>query len=200
MEYVEFRELKTRRLVLRKLRMEDVKGYFDRLGSSEAVTRYMLWNPHKDISESVASIQKTLHRYEEGKCYRWGVARQEDDSIIGVIELLRFNEAANTCSFAYMLAEEFWGHGYGTEMLSAALEFAFTYLKIDVVEADHMADNRASGAVMRKVGMKYLRTDTSKYEKNGTTYDAPVYRITADGWKNSDSLTLHAARGDCIRL
>lgn len=187
MVFAELSEIQTKRLLLRKLRMGDVQDYYDRLGSSRAVTRYMLWDAHRDISQSVASIEKTLRRYEEGRCYRWGIARREDDRIIGVMELLRFDETENTCSFAYMLGEDFWGRGYATEALKAALGFAFDSLKVDAVEVDHMAENAASGAVMRKVGMKYICTEKAKYEKNGILQDAPVYRITAAEWKNDIS-------------
>lgn len=183
MEYVPMKQLRTERLVLRKLREEDTAAYFERLGGSKAVTRYMLFQTHRDLSESVASIEKTLRRYEAGKCYRWGITRTEDDSLIGVIDLLKFDEEHNTCSFAYMLGEEFWGRGYGTEALRAALGFAFTELKVDAVEADHFAENAASGAVMRKVGMTYQGTVKEKYEKNGVRYDAPQYRITAAEWQ-----------------
>ncbi len=183
MEYPCIRNLYTARLILRKLRRDDVQDYYDRLGSSEAVTRYMLWNPHENLSDSVASIEKTLRRYESGRCYRWGIARKEDDRIIGIVELLRFDEEAKSCSFAYMLAECFWGRGYGTEALKAALSFAFREMKLDSVEADHMAENVASGAVMAKAGMQYIRTDRAKYEKNGRVFDAPVYRIHRDRWK-----------------
>ncbi|MBR3973131.1 MAG: GNAT family N-acetyltransferase [Oscillospiraceae bacterium] len=179
------KEIQTERLVLRKLRLDDVQTYYDRLGSSEVVTKYMLWHPHRDISESEASIRKSLGRYEEGRCYRWGVALKTDDSIIGVMELLRLDEQTNTCSFAYMLAEEWWGQGYGTEALSAALSFAFTNLKVSAVEADHMAENVASGAVMRKAGMVWQRTEAGKYEKNGVLHDASIYRITAENFSKT---------------
>lgn len=182
MKFPEIKELHTSRLVLRKLRLSDVQIYYERLGSSEAVTKYMLWNPHRDISESEASIRKALHRYEEGRCYRWGIALKTDGSIIGVMELLRFDEEAGTCSFAYMLAEEFWGQGLGTEALRAALSFAFTEMDVSAVEADHMAENLASGAVMQKAGMVWQRTEPGKYEKNGVLHDAPVYRITAENF------------------
>lgn len=182
MELVEMERLETRRLTLRKLRMEDAPLYFRRLGSSAAVTEFMLWNPHRDISESEASIRKALGRYEAGGCYRWAIALSADDSVIGVIELLKFKESENSCSFAYMLAEEFWGRGYGTEAVKAALRFAFEKLKVAFVEADHMAENAASGAVMRKAGMTYRGTAKAKYEKNGKLHDAPTYRITREAW------------------
>lgn len=186
MENAEFQELKTARLVLRRLRPGDAENFFMFAGSN-AVTRYMLWKPHRDVSESVASIEKTLARYEAGTCYRWAIALAETDKLIGIIDLLGFSEAENSCSFAYMLAEEFWGKGYGTEALKAVLEFAFTCLKVAVVEADHFAENGASGAVMQKVGMVPCGTVPEKYEKDGIVHDAVQYRITRERWKNTIS-------------
>lgn len=185
MEFVSMRRLETVRLVLRKLRREDVRDYYDRLGSSEAVTRYMLWEPHREMSESAASIEKALRRYEQGACYRWGITLKTDDRLIGVIELLKFDEDRNSCSFAYMLSEKFWGRGYGTEALRAGIDFAFEDLKVSKVEADHFAENEASGAVMRRCGMKYVLTQKEKYEKNGAKHDAPMYCITRNDWENS---------------
>lgn len=183
MKFPEMKRIQTPRLILRKLRIEDVQDYYDRLGSREAVTRFMLWNPHQDISESVASIEKALGRYAGGRCYRWGIALREDDRLIGVLELLRFDEETECCSFAYMLAEEYWGKGYGTEALRAGLDFAFREMEVRVVEADHFRANTASGRVMEKVGMAYTGTETGKYVKNGISHDACGYRIIRDMWE-----------------
>ena len=182
MVYPEFQELQTSRLRLRKLAPEDVPLYYARLGSSPKVTENMLWNPHQDISESVASIEKALRRYAEGRCYRWGITLRADGSLIGVIELLRFDEESSTCSFAYMLGEDFWGMGYGTEAVTAAFGFAFSRMGIHAVVADHFVENPASGAVMRKVGMQFSRMLPGKYEKNGVLHDAAEYVITAEQW------------------
>lgn len=184
MRFPDFPTLETTRLRLRKLTVEDTQDYYRHLGSSEAVTRYMLWNPHKDISESEASIRKSLRRYEEGRCYRWGIARKETDTLMGVLELLRFDEETGGCSFAYMLGESFWGRGYGTEALTAAFDFAFSRMNVQFIAADHMAENPASGRVMEKAGMTKVRTLPGKYEKNGRFHDAVHYRITAEEWKN----------------
>ena len=185
MKFVPFRELYTSRLHLRKLTMADVPLYYERLGSSQEVTKYMLFQPHRDISESVASIEKALRRYEEGRCYRFCIALRDTDELIGIIEPLRFNESDNSCSFAYMLAQGFWGQGYGTEALRAVLDFLFRDMEVQQVEADHMADNAASGAVMRKAGMIFTGVVSGKYEKDGIVHDAACYCITREQWENS---------------
>lgn len=182
MRYVEFEELHTSRLRLRKLTMEDVKPYYERIGSCPDVTRYMLFSPHRDISESVDSIEKALRRYREGKCYRFGIALRDTDELIGVIEPLRFEEEGSSCSFAYMLGKDFWGKGYGTEALAAVLDFLFGKMDMERVEADHMAENPGSGAVMRKVGMVFQGVEEDKYEKDGVLHNAVCYAITKEQW------------------
>ena len=177
MRYAEFETLETSRLTLRKISMDDLLDYYERLFGDGDVCRYLLFDPHQDISESMASIEKTLARYEEGRCYRWGIALREEDTLIGVIELLRFDEEAGTCSFAYMLACDHWNRGYGTEALQAVIRFAFEKLDMDRILVDHMSPNAASGAVMRKAGMTHIGTEPGKYEKHGRIFDAEIYEI-----------------------
>ena len=189
MYYAAFRTLETPRLYLRKLEAEDAPLFYTRLGGNASVARYMLWVPHSDLSQSEASIQRAISLYDTGRFYRWAITLAGEDSLIGMIDLLRFDEQAGTCSFAYMLGEEFWGRGYGTEALKAVLDFAFRDMEMAAVEADHFAENPASGAVMRKAGMRYTHTIPGLYEKNGIRHDAPQYRITREEWKMQNGQT-----------
>ena len=172
--------LESERLYLRKVVREDVDAYYRHLGSSAAVTRSMLWNPHTDVSESLASIEKTLRRYGEGNCWRWAISLKGNPELIGIIELLRFNEADKSCSFAYMLGEQFWGRGYGTEVLRTAFHFAFNSLDVNVIRADHFADNPASGRAMDKAGMTCVGREAGKYTKNGMPIDAILYELNRE--------------------
>lgn len=177
MKYAPFTTLETSRLILRDIRMEDVQEYYERLWGDGDVCRYLLSDPHQDIGESYASIEKLLRRYEEGRCYRWGITERDDDSLIGIIELLKFDEEANSCSFAYMLGCDYWNRGYGSEALKEVIRFGFEEMELSRILVDHMADNPASGAAMRKAGMTHIGTETAKYEKHGILHDAEVYEI-----------------------
>lgn len=200
MKYAAFSPLQTPRLRLRKLKSEDAAPFYSRLGGNEAVTEHMLWSPHKDIAESETSIRKALQRYETGKYYRWAITLAEEDSIVGIIDLLGFDEDSDTCSFAYMLGRDYWGKGYGTEALNAVFRFAFTELKVAAIHADHFAENPASGAVMRKAGMTYLGTIPGKYEKSGVLHDAPQYRITRRDWFRQHTRVREAEISDAPSL
>ena len=183
MNYAPFRQLYTPRLILRKLRAEDAPQYFQRLAGSSRVTEHMLFRTHQDLSESEASIKKALCRYEEGRFYRWGIGLP-GSGLIGMIDLLAFDEQGESCSFAYMLGEDFWGRGYATEAVKAVLDFGFREMELKRIHADHFAENPASGAVMRKAGMRYVETLPEKYEKDGCKHDAPQYIITRNMWQS----------------
>ena len=182
MKKVQFEELNTAQLRLRQVRLEDADRFFSFAGS-ETVTKYMFWKPHRDVRESVASIEKTLSRYAQGNCWRWGIALKETDQLVGIIDLLGINENEGSCTFAYMIAEDYWGRGFATEALTAVLGFAFERLGLETVWGEHFGPNGASGAVMRRAGMQYTGTEPGKYEKNGEFFDVPQYRITREQFR-----------------
>ena len=177
MRFADFKPLETEHLLLRKLALGDVYEYYERLFGDADVSRYMLFDPHQTIMESLESVQRKLKRYDEEPFYCWAVEQKEEGGLIGLVELLRFDEEAGSCSFVYMLGCNYWNQGFGTEMLKAVFRFACEELEVERIVADHMTENIASGRVMEKAGMKHIGTETGKYEKFGAVYDAEVYEI-----------------------
>ena len=177
MRFAEFHPIETERLLLRQLQLGDVYEYYERLFGDGEVAQYMLFDPHQTIMESLEAVQQKLKRYEEENFYCWGVELKEEGGLMGLVELLRFDEQAGSCSFAYMLGCNYWNQGYGTELLKAVFRFAFEELEVERIVADHMAPNIASGKAMEKAGMKHIGTETGKYEKLGQFYDAELYEI-----------------------
>ncbi len=182
MNFIPMQDIRTERLLLRQMRLSDLDCYYQRIGSSEDVTRYMLWQAHKTVEESRLSLEKVIARYRDLRCYTWGIALTREDCLIGRIDLLRFDEATDSCSFAYMLGRDFWNQGYATEALRAVFSFAFDTLGVRQITADHMSENPASGRVMQKVGMHYVTSHPAKYEKCGIRYDADEYTVTSEDW------------------
>ena len=177
MRFAEFHPIETERLLLRQLQLGDVYEYYERLFGDGEVAQYMLFDPHQTIMESLEAVQQKLKRYEEENFYCWAVELKEEGGLMGLVELLRFDEQAGSCSFAYMLGCNYWNQGYGTELLKAVFRFAFEELEVERIVADHMTPNVASGRAMEKAGMKRIGTEEGKYEKLGISFDAEIYEI-----------------------
>ena len=175
MNFVELRELETARLKLRRLSFDDLYDYYERIGSDGEVSKYLPFEPHQDIGETLALMEEALVRYEEENFYRWGI--ENEDGLIGVVELLHFDEESESCTFTCMLGKQWWGQGYAAEALKEVFRFAKEELEVKKLTADHMAPNTAAGAVMRKAGMVQVGILPGKYEKHGQTHDAVVYEL-----------------------
>ena len=197
MRFAEFHPIETDRLLLRKLELGDVYEYYERLMGDADVSRYMLFDPHQTIMESLEDMQQKLRCYDEEPFYCWGVERKEEAGLMGMVQLLRFDEQADSCSFVYMLGCNYWNQGYGTEILKAVIRFAFEELEVQRILADHMTKNIASGKVMEKAGMKHIGTETGKYEKMGILYDAEIYEICNE---NQQGLTANEYQRQAMAL
>ncbi len=184
MKFPPLEHIETSRLVLRKFRLSDLKGHHRHITSDPEVASAMLWDANPEIAHAEAVIQRILSRYGTKEGYRWAIALKEDDSFLGTISLLRLDEEENSCSFAYMLGKAFWNRGYMTEALTAVFDFAFSQMEVGTIYADHFAENPASGAVMRKAGMRCIGQEPGKYEKNGIRQDAVLYTITKEEWQS----------------
>jgi RimJ/RimL family protein N-acetyltransferase len=74
----------------------------------------------------------------------------------GLIGMLGFQEReTRRPELGYWLGRPFWGRGYATEAVTAALRWAKGDWRRNVVWAGHFADNRASGQVLCKAGFLY---------------------------------------------
>jgi RimJ/RimL family protein N-acetyltransferase len=74
----------------------------------------------------------------------------------GLVGMLGFHERApGRLELGYWLGRPFWGRGYATEAVSAALGWAREDWRRNVVWAGHFSDNSASGQVLCKAGFLY---------------------------------------------
>lgn len=72
------------------------------------------------------------------------------------------------------------GQGFATECALATLEFGFSRLHAKVMTAAHAAWNAASGRVLRRIGMKYVRTNPRGFKKNREWVEELEYERRSD--------------------
>ncbi|MFI0779381.1 GNAT family N-acetyltransferase [Streptomyces sp. NPDC021212] len=132
------------------------------------------------LGEARDKNRTALARAAEKPCQQrtWGI--DVDGDLIGRIALRR--RAPVMASLSYILREDTWGNGYATEAAKRVVQFAFTTVDWDRLEATHHPANPASGRVLAKVG--FTRTGTSdRHIEDGT---AVPRRHAGVGWSPLD--------------
>lgn len=144
--------LESERLLLRGFELEDANDMFKNWATNENVTRYVTWQPHKNIDETLEIIKKFKEAFE-GDMPNWAIVYKENNEVIGNIAIVRYNEKLHYCEIGYCLSERYWNKGIMTEALKEVIKYCFNVLKVERVEAMHDIDNLSSGRVMQKAGM-----------------------------------------------
>ena len=181
MKQIGTKTLETKRLILRRLTKNDAEEAFSSWCNSDKVDRYVLWKKHDNVEVTKELYEKWENEYASLSTYRWIVELKDTKELIGTIDVSKKFLDFGTCSIGYCYGEKFWGFGYGTESLKAVIKYLFEETKAELVCAEHLEDNPASGRVMEKAGMKYeARLRSRVIDKNGKRNDLLYYSITKE--------------------
>lgn len=177
--------LYTDRLILRKLEITDAEDVFD-YGKQPAVSKYMSWDKHKSINDSINYIEFTINRYENGDAGEWAIILKETGKLIGAIGFVRFEEGNFCGEIGYALSKDYWSQGIMTEALKRIIKFSFEDMRINRVVAIHAIENPASGKVMQKANMQFEGILKQRYYAKEKFWDTKQYAIVKSDWINID--------------
>ncbi len=85
--------------------------------------------------------------------YFLAATRKDTGEIVGEAVLKITSAAERQVEMGFGVAPRFWKQGFGTEIAAAALDAAFSHLKVHRVSAQCSPDNKGSIRVMQKIGM-----------------------------------------------
>ena len=173
--------LQTERLILRRFVESDAEAMFQNWASSAENLTYVTWDPHPDVEVTRNSIRNWVASYTNPNYYKWAICLKENpEKVIGDISIVAIDENDSSCEIGYVLGKAYWGNGIMTEALKAVLDFCFTQAGFQKVRARYASLNPASGSVMEKAGMSYLKTIANGVERKDYVADLSYYQISRE--------------------
>ena len=170
-------KIETERLILRRIEEKDAPAVFNNYASDPQVTRFLTWPTHEDLYTSEVVVKSWVREYARDDFYQWAIVPKDLGKVIGTISVVRKDEKAETVEIGYCMGRKWWRQGIMPEALRAVIRFMIEKAGYNRVEARHDVANGASGAVMKKAGMKYVGTLRSAARNNQGLCDVAVYSI-----------------------
>lgn len=158
--------LHTERLILRPFREGDAEAMYKNWTYDERVARYCRWYPHTCVEATEEYLGHCLSAE-----YCWAITLKDCDEPIGCIDVVGIN-SVGVPEIGYVLMFDRWGEGIMTETVRAVIDELFR-CGFEKIGACHDVDNPASGRVMEKSGMTYVRTATAQ-KKFGSSEQCEV--------------------------
>ena len=172
----------TQRLRLRPLRESDAADLFA-IFSDPMVTRYLSHPAWTHIGNAHALIARTTAALGAGTYLYLGVERKSDGKLIGECSLFNLMAQCRRAELGYTLAQEAWGSGYIGEALLAVLEFGFTQLQLNRLEADIDPRNAASARTLERLGFQKEGFLRERWIVNGEVSDTALYGLLQRDWR-----------------
>ena len=170
--------LRTERLVLRKICRSDVLDVYE-YASDPYVSKYLLWNPHRNISYTTEYLKVIERNYKKNNFFDWAITLADTNKMIGTCGFTSFDIPNNTAEIGYVLNRNYWGRGIAVEASNRIIEFGFNQLGLHRIEVNFMPSNSSSRRVAEKCGMHYEGLMKDRILVKGSYQDIEVYAITS---------------------
>jgi ribosomal-protein-alanine N-acetyltransferase len=171
------------RVTLRWLVPADVDALYE-VFSNLDVMRYWSRPPFARIDEARDLLAAIGRSFADRSLFQWGIARRDDDRVIGTCTLSHIDASNLRAELGYALGRAYWQQGLMREALERLLAFAFGELGLRRLEADVDPNNAASVALLEKLGFRregYLR---ERWFVGGQVQDTALYGLLRREWES----------------
>ena len=160
--------LETKRLALRMPRLGDAKAMVA-LANDRRIAENTARIPHP---YKLADAENFISGTNKGLADAVFLITLRGDTVIGACGVTALDDQAE---LGYWLGVPYWGKGYATEALHALIDYAFTDLGHEALNAGARVTNPASRRVLEKCGFQW--TGVGLYRISSIKSSAPIDRF-----------------------
>ena len=166
--------LETERLILRPFESTDAEAMFNGWASDSEVTKYMTWNPHKSIDDTLNILNIWIEQYEKPERLNFAITLKKDGTLIGGIDVVGYLDGVPV--IGYNLARKYWNNGYITEACNKVINYLFSVGHEEII-IDAVVENIASNRVILKCGGVLIETYRDTFSSKNKEFNINRYII-----------------------
>jgi ribosomal-protein-alanine N-acetyltransferase len=151
--FTPFPVLKTERLTLRQLSVNDDKEIFA-LRSDKQVNKYIDRDPSNTIEDARKFIHKIAEVVRQSEGIYWAITLTNNDKLVGTICLFNFSNENDQAEIGYELLPAFHGQGIMQEAVSKVISFGLNIIGLKTIEAYTHLENENSSKLLEKYNFR----------------------------------------------
>lgn len=155
MKHLGTQVLKIDGYILRPFQVGDASSMYNNYCKDPRVTKYLTWQPHRDVNETHLIIRHFMRITESLHIYNWAIVEESSGEVIGGIGSARHKETDDVLEVGYVLSYKFWNKGIMTKVLARVLAFYFEEVGLAGVFGTFDLENIGSRRILEKNGMVF---------------------------------------------
>ena len=175
----------TERLKIRLFEIRDEQDLYEYCSDKE-VTKYLSFEPYKDISQATKRIQDCIQGYTSlDSPIKWAIEYKENNKLVGSIDFVKWDRENNVAEIGYALNSKYWNKGIMTEAVAEIIKFGFEHMELNRIEILCDERNIGSARVMEKNNLQYEGTRRQSKILKGEYINIKIYSILKEEYENS---------------
>lgn len=156
-------QMTTERFILRKFNISDAHDVYVNWSSDKDSVKYNAWRIHSSLEVTEDYLSYWIDNYKRDDYYNWAIVNKDNGEVIGSISVSNIKKRKRYCEVGYTIAKKMWNLGIATEVLIRLIKYLTEEVGFETVCAMHDIRNEASGKVMKKAGMKFIKNRTMAF-------------------------------------
>lgn len=184
--FEEFPILKTQRLKLREIRVDDAKQIFE-MRSSGRVNEFIPRNNMMQEEDALQLAEKTIQAFKNKQAIGWAGILRDNNEIIGTCGFNQIDFYNIRAEIGGEMATEFWGKNIAFEAVQVIINFGFEELNLHAIEAKVSPENIGAINVLTQIGFLKEAHYKDRIYFNNQFSDMAVYTLFKGNQKFSNS-------------
>ncbi len=178
-----FPDLKTERLFLRRVSVDDAHEIMELRGNAETM-KYIPRPLAKTIEDAMAHITMIDDKINSNEGINWAITINGNPKLIGIIGHYKIQKENFRAEIGYMLLPEFHNRGIISEAIHEVVNYGFESMKLHSIEAIIDPRNFASEKVLQKNSFIKEAHIIENGFYDGVFIDTVIYSLLKRNFKN----------------
>ncbi len=183
--FLNYMELQSERLLLRKLTGQDVSDVFEIYSDPEVMLyfddRYAFTEP-SEAEQMISGYNQAIRNWNG---MRWGIVLKASGKLIGTCGFHAISDYHKRIEIGYDLNRNFWGNGFMSEALSLIIDHAYNHSDVNRIEAYVETPNKASRSLLEKLGFRMEGILREHEMCRGNLIDIQILSLLRKEWKKN---------------
>lgn len=186
--FLNYMELQSERLLLRKLTDQDVSDVFEIYSDPEVMLyfddRYAFTEP-SEAEQMISGYNQAIRNWNG---MRWGIVLKASGKLIGTCGFHAISDYHKRIEIGYDLNRNFWGKGFMSEALSLIIDHVYSHSEVNRIEACVEIPNKASRSLLEKLGFRMEGVLREHEMCRGNLIDIQILSLLRKEWKTADGI------------
>ena len=169
---------------LREVALSDVSTLFT-LFSDPAVTAYMA-PPPPTLAKFAGFVVWSHQERKHGQGLCFGIVPDGMTAAVGILQVRSLDSTLSSAEWGFVLSAHFWSTGAFFDAADLLVEFAFTTMRIDRLDARIALRNRRAHAAVQRLGARPGETLESTSPTGIPRDPELVWTLREEDWRNRE--------------